>query len=293
MNGTTMILALVILAQPPADDGASATASAREKRERLLEFYTSEAAGYTFHRDAEHHEKLALRRKPVFVWNNVVRNNGQDGAVFVWTYGGRAEVIGTFFSLPENGLSALAPNRDLCHEFHSLSLSVLAVSRSPRANQWTPKAPGITLTPIPGAPPPARSASLRLTQMRALARDFTAKTQDSEDRHWDLRLLPQPLYRYESTDPGVLDGADFAFVTSAGTDPEAILVLEARNSEEGNAPVWHFAVARFTDLRLWVSHQGNIVFTTTFIPLNGIDQDGKDRYRVFKDRVIPASEVQR
>ena len=108
MNGTMMILALAILAQPPADDDSSATAFAREKRERLLEFYTSEAAGYTFHRDAEHHEKLELRRKPVFVWNNVVRNNGQDGAVFVWTYRGRAEVIGTFFSLPENGLSALA-----------------------------------------------------------------------------------------------------------------------------------------------------------------------------------------
>ena len=145
----------------------------------------------------------------------------------------------------------------------------------------------------PGCAAPARSASLRLTQMRTLARDFAARTQDSEDLHWELRLLPQPLYRYESTDPSVLDGADFAFVTSAGTDPEAILVLEARNPERGDAPVWHFAVARFTDLNLWVSHQGKIIFTATSIPLNGIDHDRKDRYRVFKDRVIPASEVQR
>jgi hypothetical protein len=129
--------------------------------------------------------------------------------------------------------------------------------------------------------------------MRALARDFTARTQDSEGRHWDLRLLPQPLYRYESTDPDVLDGADFAFVTSAGTDPEAILVLEARKPKGDNAPAWHFGIARFTDLNLWVSHQGKNVFTATVIPLNGIDQDGNDRYRVFKDRVIPASDVPR
>ncbi len=102
MNGTTMILALAILAQPPADDDSSATASAREKRERLLEFYVSEAAGYTFDRDTKHREKLELRREPVFAWNSLVRNN--DGAVYVWTYRGRAEVIGTFFSLPENGV---------------------------------------------------------------------------------------------------------------------------------------------------------------------------------------------
>ena len=40
--------------------------------------------------------------------------------------------------------------------------------------------------------------------------------------------LPQPLYRYESTDPDVLDGAVFGFVTSAGTDLEALVVIEAR-----------------------------------------------------------------
>lgn len=124
--------------------------------------------------------------------------------------------------------------------------------------------------------------------MRALAREFSATTRDMNHRQWELRLLPQPLYRYESTDPAVLDGTVFAFVTSAGTDPEVILVIEARKPAAGGEPAWQFAVARFTDLTLWVRHKGTVVFTAETIPLGGIDQDGKYRYHVFKDRVIPA-----
>ena len=74
-------------------------------------------------------------------------------------------------------------------------------------------------------------------------------------------LLPQPLYRYESTDPNILDGAVFAFVTSAGTDPEVFLVLEARKPAGNGEPAWEYALARCTDLNLRVSHKGTVVFT--------------------------------
>jgi hypothetical protein len=49
----------------------------------------------------------------------------------------------------------------------------------------------------------------------------------------ELRLLSQPLYRYESTLPEVVDGALFTFVT--GTDPELMLVIEARRAFPGGA----------------------------------------------------------
>ncbi len=97
--------------------------------------------------------------------------------------------------------------------------------------------------------------------MTSLPRPETTKS-----RNWELRLLTQPLYRYKSTDPDVLDGALFAFVTSAGTDPEALLVLEARKTGATNAPVWHYAVARFTDLNLWVRHKGKEVFSAPLVP---------------------------
>jgi hypothetical protein len=289
MSTAATILALALLAQPPAaKDDAAARATAHDRSKYLLDVYTAEAAAYTIYRDVSRKERLELRREPVYVWNNRVRDGGQDGAIFIWTDRGRAEVVGTFFSFPQNAIGARNGPRDLCQEFHSLSLSVLDVSRSPRANRWTPRAPGIQLAPIDGAPAPARSAPQRLAQMRTLAREFSARTKDHTGRYWDLRLLPQPLYRYESTDPEVPDGAVFAFVTSAGTDPELFLVLEARKPAGGGEPAWQYAVARFTDLDMWVSHKGRVIFTVAYIPLNGIDQDGKYRYHVFKDRVIPA-----
>ena len=268
----------------PKDDSAAQQAASR-KRERLLEIYTTDATAYTIYRDSKRQEKVELDRKPVYVWTNPVREGGQDGVVFVWTCRGRAEVLGSIFSFPATG------PRDLYHEFHSLSLSVLDVNR-PGPHTWTPEAPGIELVPIAGAPPPASAAAQRLVQMRALTRDFSASTHDDKDRTWELRLLPRPFYRYESTDPYVLDGALYCFVTSAGTDPESLLVLEARKPAADRVAVWHFAVARFTDLDLTVRHKGKVVFTAPLLAHNLPQQDPKHRYRLIHDRNIAPVEDQ-
>ena len=90
--------------------------------------------------------------------------------------------------------------------------------------------------------------------------------------------------------PTSSDGALFAFVTSAGTDPEALLVIEARKPAHADGPVWHYAIARFTDLQLWVRHKGKEVFTAPLIMYEAPLQDPKDRYRVFDDRTYRRSE---
>ena len=142
---------------PVAKDDQAAQQAARAKRERLLEIYVNEAAGYAIFRDSSRKERVALRREPVYVWTNPVRGGEQDGAVYVWTCRGRAEVLGTFFSYPATG------PRHLSHEFHSLSLSVLDVERQgTHPSTWTPLAPGIEIAPIPRAPVPDRSAPQRL-----------------------------------------------------------------------------------------------------------------------------------
>jgi hypothetical protein len=275
-----------LLGQTPAPKVSSTPEqAARIKRERLLEIYTSEAASYTIYRDANRQEKVELQREPVYVWTNPVREGGQDGVVFVWTCRGRAEILGSFFSFPATG------KRDLYHEFHSLSLSVLDVKR-PAPHTWTPEAPGIELVPIADAPLPARLAPQRLVQMRALTREFSASTEDDKGKSWELRLLPQPLYRYESTDPELLDGALFSFVTSAGTDPEAVLVLEARKLAADRDPVWQVAAARFTDLNLWVRQKGKVILTALRIEKGSPRHYPKERYRIIQDRTIPAVEEQ-
>lgn len=281
-----LLLLPALLGQAPAvPEGDPADRDAKARRERLLVLYASEAAEYAIYRDSGRKEKAELRREPVYVWTNPVRNGGQDGAVFVWTCRGRTEVVGTVFSFP-----AIGP-RNLLHELHSLSLSTLDVTREGgHVASWTPEAPGVALRAIPGAPAPARSPALRLTQMRALTRDFAANSQDFMGRRWDLRLLTRPLDRYESTDPDVLDGAVFAFVTSAGTDPEVLLVIEARRAPGSADLAWQYAVARYSDIRLWVRYKGQEVFTAERIPWNSPRQDPQQRYRIFRDREIPPVE---
>lgn len=283
---TRRMLSLLALALPilvaPAPPGRDEPASGT-KKERLLKLYRGEAAGYVIYRDSTRRERVELRPDPAYFWTNPLRNAGQDGAVFLWTCRGRAEALGSIFSSPVTG------PRQLIHELHSLSLSVLDVSRE-GANTWTPEGPGIVLAPIVGAAAPARTPVQRLAQMRGLTREFSGHTADREGVRWELRLLPQPFYRYESTDPEVVDGAVFAFVTSAGTDPEAILVIEARRPSAGAAPVWQFGLARFTDLHLWVRHKGTDVFSVPMIVLDQPRQDEKHRYRLFKDRAIDAIE---
>jgi hypothetical protein len=275
-------LILIMGAMTQVRDDSAPEAAARSRHDRVVTMYTNDAAEYTIYRDTSRKERAELRREPVFVGGDPVRSGG-DCAVFVWTCRGRAEAIGTIFSFPTTG------PRKLYHEFHTLSLSVLDVSRAgTHASTWTPLAPGIELAAVQGAPRPARSAAQRLSQMRALTRDFSASTKDQMDRRLELRLLPQPLYRYESTDPDVVDGALFAFVTS--TDPEALLVIEARKPALADDPVWQYAACRMTDLGLVVRHKGEDVFTAPLIPYGTPQQDPKHRFRVFHDRNIPPVE---
>ena len=168
--GVVVLLLPVLLGQAPDGSAAKTDRAAKAKHERLLQIYTQEAEGYTVHRDASHRYKLELRPKPVYVWTNPLRAGGQDGAVFIWTCRGRADLLGTFFSYPATG------KRGIQHELHSLATTVLDVSRqgSPGSSGegWSPKVSGITLAAIPDAPVPAKTPAQRLAQIRARPRVF-------------------------------------------------------------------------------------------------------------------------
>ena len=208
---------------------------------------------------------------------------GQEGDVFVWTYRGRPDVVGSIFSHPTDD----GKMRVVCHELHSLSPVVLVVDRE-AAEQWVPQAPGVDLKPVEGAAAPAAGSGQRQAQMRGLAREFTGRSKSDQGQEWELRLLPQPLYRYESTDPDVLDGALYTMVSSAGTDPEIILVLEARKGGSGHQ--WVFGAARFSDMNLWLQHKGREVWSSIRDNDNTFYHDAKHRFRFYQDRIIPEIE---
>jgi hypothetical protein len=246
---------------------------------RLLALHTADAAEYAIYRDVAKTEKLELRREPVYNWTNVLRGGGQTGAVFVWAYQGCPEVVGSIFSYPSD---KQVGQRLILHEMHTLSTAILQPCRE-SANQWRPRA-GLARKPIPGAPAPANSPRQRLAQMRELARSISAHSVDYDRKTWELRMLTQPLYRYESTDPAVLDGALFAWVTSAGTDPEVIVLVEARQTDAG--PIWEYAVCRFSDHDLFVKLKGSEIWTSIRAGENVWEHDPNHTYRLFTDRSI-------
>lgn len=208
----------------------------------LLKLHAGEAEAYRIYTDKEHQHPLELSTKPVFNWTNVVGEHTQYGHLFVWTRAGRPEAIGTIFSTQ----AAQPDKRILIHEFHTLSTDRLyPVTPQTSRAQWTPEA-GIVLSACEGAPAVARTEAQRLVQMRAIARTFAAETRSREQQTWELRLLPTPLVQYQPTAGDVVDGALFAMVSSAGTDPELLLLIEARRDAKGET-AWSAAALRFSD----------------------------------------------
>src|SRR5262245_22278188 len=225
----------------------------------LLKLHVEEARSYRIYRDEKHARQLELVTKPVFNWTNVVGEHTQFGHLFVWTDAGRPEVIGTIFST-----RALDPGkRMLIHEFHTLSPTRLfPVTPEASRYQWTPER-GITLVKCDEAPRVADSASQRLTQIRSIARSFAAESRTRDGQTWELRLLPTPLLRYEAAQARVLDGALFAMVSSAGTDPELLLLIEASHPRDDEKSwEWHAAAVRFSDKDLAVKRNDKLLWSS-------------------------------
>lgn len=262
-------------AEPPD----KSTDAEENESKRLLKLYLSDAEELNFFRDSERRQQLKLLAKPVYIWQNRIRSSGQFGAVYVWTLRGCPELVGSIFSNPD----PQGRGRAVLHEFHSIATQTLfAVGATGRS--WSPRT-GLKRLAVPDATAPAESPKSRLVQLRALARDFSAHSISPYDEgRWELRLLPQPLYRYESTDPALVDGALFAYVTSAGTDPEVLLVLEARKS--GDKVEWVYSAARFSDFNLFVEYKGRPVWQSLRDDENPWDFNKDRTYRLYTDRII-------
>jgi hypothetical protein len=86
-----------------------------------------------------------------------------------------------------------------------------------------------------------------------LAERFTAQLMQRKKERFELRRLPTPLYRFDAVETdSVLGGALFAFCQE--TDPEILLLIEARKTDSGYR--WEYAVAGFSDMDLYVQLDG-------------------------------------
>src|SRR5262245_60144843 len=185
--------------------------------QKMLPINVQEAAEYTIAVESAPTKTLEFKKEPVFECLNPARS-AQQGSVFLWLRDGRPAALACIFSAsrPQYG------GRLVYHELHALDPERLVVKRN-AVNQWNPQT-GLARTDLPAAAPPAETRGARLLQMRRIAQEFAGHTVDRDRNRYELRLLSTPLYRYPTARDGVIDGALFALVSTAGTDPEVLLV---------------------------------------------------------------------
>jgi hypothetical protein len=265
------LLSLILLLA--ADDPTDGLAK------KMLPIYRKEIAEYTMAVESAPKQELERTKEPVFEWTNPVREGLQQGVIFLWLRDGRPAALGCIFSEPEGKLKG----RKVIHEFHALDRDKLLVSRPKALNEWKPQV-GLARKELPDAGAPAATRGARLVQMRRLAQEFTGHEIDREDKRWDLRLLPAPLYRYPSAKSGVVDGALFTLVSEAGTDPEVLLLIEAH--EKGGKTRWEYACGRFSDRSLYVQRKGKEVWSMVRSETNIFLHDPQHLYRTYADKVV-------
>jgi len=255
-----------------ADDPAKAKIDAK-----LLALHREEAKRWVIFVDAARTKQAEFVPEPIFRWTNAARANGQSGALFVWTYSGRPVALGGVFSNPDGG------RRVIMHEFHALGPSQLFPRMMDGEHEWLPAA-AVPLLPLPDSPVPEPIPARRARQMRNLAGEFTAHTVDDQDVRWQLRLLSRPLYRYESAGSDLIEGAVFAFVSDAGTDPEIILVLEA--VKDGDKAMWKYRTIRLSISSLYVQYKGKEIWRSLREDPTGPFGNPDRTYVLIRDRLI-------
>lgn len=195
--------------------------------------------------------RLVLHPEPILRWSNPTV--GQVfGEVFVWTDNGRPAVIGSWYRW-------FSPYSSRTFEVCSLT-GGRASGRINEIEFWNTAKSGLTLKWLAEADAPAKTPATRLVQMRRMAGNFAAHLADTRGNDAgvkrQLRLLPQPVFRYLAPKAGstYLDGALFAFVE--GTDPEVFLVLEATDEV-----TWEYGLVRMNGDALRITFREKEVWT--------------------------------
>jgi len=240
------------------------------ERSPRLEYLTGKAKAMRVHPAGKPNAPYLLQEAPLFRWQNPI--SGADGAIFVWTSGGRP---------------ALLCKAHVNDKNHMYVRSFTSIAREPfhltgdGAARWSSPEAGIAPARVGDVAVPAATENARLVQMRGIARRYQLQSVwgEQESGEWELRLLPTPMMRYTSPEAGVIDGAVFGY--AQGTNPEAIAVIEAIQGKEG--PEWQSAPARLSGYSIRGSFDGEKILDT---PRINVTRD-HETYRYSSERLSP------
>lgn len=168
-------------------------------------------------------EALQPRAEPLLTYSDPARGYLAAG---VWRLGTTGRPLGLFsaeYWAGANGPQALP--QVACE---LVAISVQPFQLAGGGMHWQSAGHDSDWTVLTETPAPADSPRQRLTQMRAIMRRMTAREVYRGDFN-ALRLLSQPIDRYQENERAVTDGAVFLF--AYGTNPEIAVVLECADEK--------------------------------------------------------------
>lgn len=243
------------LAHPPSDEHKSVGPQEGEEKlkrsARLDDMRRRAEAIQVSRRRGGQQAPARLLDKPLLRFNDTARLD-LDGTIWAWGEGRPAAVMELY---PKSD-----PPGRWVYVFSSTSPEPLAaniVAGGQRWN-WSPETAGFVAQPFPEAPPPADRPALRLRQMKELARRLTAhEFWDPDNSRFELRLLAQPVHRYQDPDAGVTDAA--IFLLAHGTNPEVVTIIEAA-PDKNSSLRWQCAFIRLGHAEMHVEIDGHEVW---------------------------------
>jgi hypothetical protein len=211
--------------------------------------------------------------------------------IFKYTDPARTYVAAAIWKLGDKGRPRALMSTELRRQFFGtpriiyeyLSLTTTPFSAKGGDVNWSPEGSALEFKAIPDAPAPERTPERRLLQLRALAKRFGGYEVLGEDRA-ELRVLPQPVDRYQPSSEERADGA--LFLLTFGTNPEAALFLET------DGKTWTYAAGRLAgagkialtldEKPAWegprIRYSASSTYTATNAPIDipGIAADGSE-----------------
>jgi hypothetical protein len=250
VNGTTP-LAMLLLSVWMFTATMAVGQEAFQTKELRLEFMKRTLVELELSFQAEQGKPIKLTESPVLRFSNPTRASSSDGGVFLWLADQRPIAAATIW---------IRDMEKYGHDFTSLSAEPLHCVRNGKV-VWSPIKGLLIGQPIKDVSEPSQSPQLRLAQMRKIAGRFSAEVGAwPAEGSTELRLMPQPIYRYASEEKGVIDGTLFSMAVA--NDPEVLIQLELMRDTVDGVPNWSYSIARMSAIRMKVRLDDKVVWET-------------------------------
>src|SRR5262245_2195517 len=225
MNSATR----AVRAEETENDPEKEKQEAQKRKERYTNWMRTYAADTRItvqEKGDEKEQRAELVPSPVFRYSDEERLI-PDATLWVWTRNARPVA----FQKVE-GNNQGAPKWTIC--FASLSEGLIKVVWQ-SGREYAARTPGVTFKPFPKAEAPTATARARTVQLRALKERFTGRLGVNDDGTGgaETRTMAKPLFEYVDPQSKLPLGAIFG-MSSTGTNPDLLLLIEARADAEGN-----------------------------------------------------------